>query len=240
MFQYIFQGEANKIQISITKLKCETYQFEFITILSKFRTDVAKYTLHIRQRSGPLWRESSRDVGCDAAKPMRRRFNSPTLRGVTMPFKNELKSVIDEQFHSKSFVDIAKAPLGVLGGVSRDQGLDVMDALNVKTIAELATCRHVLWAQAINTLAKQERTTAANPVLADIIDPKWEKSGLRDLAKASPAVLMGLSERGAKLLQEAIGVRTVEELATNRYVLTAQVIANLAKFEKIETLKQAA
>jgi hypothetical protein len=157
-----------------------------------------------------------------------------------MPFKNELKSVIDQEFHSKSFVEIAKAPLGVLGGVSRDQGLSVMDALNVKTIAELATCKHVLWAQAINTLAKQERTTAANPVLADIIDPKWEKSGLRDLAKASPAVLMGLSERGAKLLHEAIGVRTVEELATNRYVLTAQVIANMAKLEKIETLKQAA
>ena len=157
-----------------------------------------------------------------------------------MPFKNELKAAIDQEFHSKSFVEIAKAPLGVLGGVSRDQGLQVMDALNVKTIAELATSKHVLWAQAINTLAKHERTTAANPVLAEILDPKWEKSDVRDLAKASPAVLSGLSERGAKNLQEAIGVRTVEELATNRYVLMAQVIANLAKFEKIEAMKQAA
>ena len=34
------------------------------------------------------------------------------------------------------------------------------------------------------------------------------------------------------MLEEAAGIRTVEDLATNRYVLMAQVITHLARYER--------
>lgn len=115
-----------------------------------------------------------------------------------------------------------------------------MDALDVKSIAELATCRHVLWAQAITTLAKQERTDLPNPGLTDILYPSWQKKRLRDLVKASPSVLAGLSEKEAKLLSESLNVRTIADLATNPFILKAQVIAHLAAFTKSDSLRAAA
>ena len=68
----------------------------------------------------------------------------------------------------------------------------------------------------------------------DILDQKWEMKPLRTIVRQSPAVFTGLSEKDAAMLAEAIGVKTVEGLATNRFVMTAQVIAHLAKYEAVD------
>jgi hypothetical protein len=73
-----------------------------------------------------------------------------------------------------------------------------------------------------------------------VLDAKWEKKGLRAISQASPSVLAGLSENDAKILAETMQVRTVEDLATNRFVLVAQVIAHLARYETDASLRQAA
>jgi hypothetical protein len=151
-----------------------------------------------------------------------------------------LKTLIDDAQANIAFADIARASPGAIAGLSHMQAKQVMDALDVKSIADLATCRHVLWAQAITHLAKQERTDLPNPGLTDILDPSWQKKRLRDLAKASPSVLSGLSEKEAKLLAEALNVQTIAELATNVFILKAQVIAHLATFAKIEGIRAAA
>jgi hypothetical protein len=48
------------------------------------------------------------------------------------------------------------------------------------------------------------------------------------LANASVAAL-GLPERDADALEQALGVKTVRDLAENKYVRRAQAILNLAK-----------
>jgi hypothetical protein len=148
-----------------------------------------------------------------------------------MPFSNHLKFLVDDAWHGKRFGDLVKAPIGAMGGLSNEQGRQVAAALQVQTIGELATCRYVLWAQSITHLAKFERVDAFNPSLSAILDQRWEMKPLRTIVKQSPAVFTGLSDKDAELLATAISVRTVEGLATNRYVMTAQVIAHLAKYE---------
>jgi len=164
-----------------------------------------------------------------------------------MPFTNTLASLVDESYRSKSFHEIAASPPGALGGLTHTDAAKVMDALDVSTIGELATSKYVLWAQSITHLAQYEKIVASagpafNPSLAAILDGKWEKMPLRDLIKAPPSIFTGLSEREATLLAEGLQVKTVEDLATNRFVLVAQVIAHLAKYEKAsdEPVRQAA
>ena len=48
----------------------------------------------------------------------------------------------------------------------------------------------------------------------------------------SPAVLQGVSENDAKLLREAFGIKTVSDMATNKFFLWAQAIHTLAQYEK--------
>ncbi|MCU0886056.1 MAG: hypothetical protein MUC44_14150 [Beijerinckiaceae bacterium] len=151
-----------------------------------------------------------------------------------------MTNLVDHAQAHAAFGDIARASPGAIAGLSHTQAKQVMDALDVKSIADLATCRHVLWAQAITTLAKQERTDLPNPGLTDILDPSWQKKKLRDLAKASPSVLAGLSEKEAKLLSEALNVRSIADLATNTFILKAQVIAHLATFAKTDSQRAAA
>lgn len=157
-----------------------------------------------------------------------------------MPFANNLHALVDEAFRGKSFTEIAKAPVGVLGGINHTDGQKLMDALDVKTIAELAANRYVLWAQAIHNLAPYDRADVMTVRLATLIDPKIETKRLRELVRMSPAAFVGLSDKKAKMLEEAAQIRTIEDLATNRFVLVSQVIAHLARQEKLEGFKQAA
>lgn len=157
-----------------------------------------------------------------------------------MPFTTNVKTLIDAQFHTQSFADIVKAPLGALGGIGQADGQKLMEALDVKTIGELATSRYVLWAQSIEKLARFDRGDVFTVKLSTLIDPKFESKRLREIAKMSPAVLVGISDKKAKMMEEAAQIRTVEELATNRFVLASQVIAHLAMYEKVETIRKAA
>jgi hypothetical protein len=158
-----------------------------------------------------------------------------------MPFSNELKFLVDQAYHGKRFGDLVSAPVGALGGLTHEQGRQIMAALDVKTIGEFAASKYVLWAQAITHLAKFERIDAFNPSLQAILDETWATKRLRSIVKAPPYVFAGLSEKDAQTLAEAMNVRTVEDLATNRFVMTAQVIAHLAKYETTNSsLRQAA
>jgi hypothetical protein len=157
-----------------------------------------------------------------------------------MPFNNELKFLIEDAYRGKSFGELTSAPINAMAGINHEQARQLMAGLDVKTIGELANSRYVLWAQSITHLARFERIDAFNPSLSAILDEKWAMKRLRTIAKESPAVFTGLSAKAAGVLAETINVKTVEDLATNRFVMMAQVIAHLAKYEKIGELKKAA
>ena len=65
--------------------------------------------------------------------------------------------------------------------------------------------------------------------VAKILDKDYEDKDFAELADAPVSALEGLSEGDAEHLKEALGIRTIRDLATNKFVLRAQAINVLAK-----------
>ncbi|CAM2756380.1 hypothetical protein [Skermania piniformis] len=61
------------------------------------------------------------------------------------------------------------------------------------------------------------------------LDKAYEDKPVEELAKAPVAALQGISDAKAELLLQALGVRTIADLGTNKYFLWAQAIAKLAE-----------
>jgi hypothetical protein len=60
--------------------------------------------------------------------------------------------------------------------------------------------------------------------LTKFLDKAYEGKELADLAAAPVDALQGLSKADAEALEKALGIKTVHDLATNKYVLWAQAI----------------
>jgi hypothetical protein len=73
---------------------------------------------------------------------------------------------------------------------------------------------------------------AQNDCLKPILDKSVEDKPLKNILQMSPAVLAGVSEADAKALDQAFGIRTVEDLATSKFFHWAQTIQTLARFEQ--------
>ena len=72
-----------------------------------------------------------------------------------------------------------------------------------------------------------------NESLSEVLDKDWEDKPLQEIIQQSPEILQGISPAKAAQLAEALGVKTVQGLATNKYVLWAQALNVLAKAEKL-------
>ena len=71
--------------------------------------------------------------------------------------------------------------------------------------------------------------------MADIgrfLDKAWEGKEFSDLAEAPIDALQGLSKGDAEALQKAFNIKTIRDLATNKYVLVAQAIMALSGAQK--------
>lgn len=68
-------------------------------------------------------------------------------------------------------------------------------------------------------------------VLAKMLDKSYEDKSPADLVNAPIEALAGVSAADAEALKRAFNVKTIGELARNKYVLAAQTIANLAALE---------
>ncbi|MCB1324044.1 MAG: hypothetical protein H7A21_01075 [Spirochaetales bacterium] len=64
------------------------------------------------------------------------------------------------------------------------------------------------------------------------VDKAFEEKSLGELRRSPVDALQGLSARHARLLEEAFGIKTVEDLARLRYVEIARAIVVLAEYEK--------
>jgi hypothetical protein len=67
-----------------------------------------------------------------------------------------INKAVMKEYESKSFKDLANAPVNAIAGISDGDAEHLKAAFNVKTIKDLATLKYVLWAQAIVTLADTE------------------------------------------------------------------------------------
>ncbi len=65
--------------------------------------------------------------------------------------------------------------------------------------------------------------------IAKFLDKAYEQKEFAELVNAPVDALAGVSEADAKALAAALGIKTVGDLATNKYVLWAQAITALSK-----------
>ncbi len=64
------------------------------------------------------------------------------------------------------------------------------------------------------------------------VDKSFESKTLKEIADAPVDALEGVSAGDAELLAKAFGIKTIRDLGTNKYFLTAQAIATLAAKEE--------
>lgn len=63
--------------------------------------------------------------------------------------------------------------------------------------------------------------------LNNVLDKAWADKSLPEIMAAPVAALKGISDRTAELLNEALGIKTIADLASLPYARSAQALAEL-------------
>lgn len=63
--------------------------------------------------------------------------------------------------------------------------------------------------------------------LSKALDKAWEDKSLEEILAAPPSALAGLTEKHDALLQEALGIKTIADLGSNKYVTLAHALSTL-------------
>jgi hypothetical protein len=64
------------------------------------------------------------------------------------------------------------------------------------------------------------------------LDKSFESKTLKELVSAPVSALAGVSDKDATLLEEAFKIRTISDLARNKFFQTSQAICTLAEYEE--------
>ena len=134
---------------------------------------------------------------------------------------DEIKGMVDRAWEQKSLDEIIKASVEALQGITNKGKEALQSALKVKSIEDLANNEYVKKAQAI-----------VNGTIQDVkktVDKAWENKSLQEIANSSLVTLQGVTQKGADLLKEAMNIKTIKDLAQNKYVVNAQNMVNEAK-----------
>ena len=60
------------------------------------------------------------------------------------------------------------------------------------------------------------------------LDKAWENKSLEEILAAPPSALAGVTEKDDALLHEALGIKTVADLGSNKYFALAGVLVALS------------
>jgi hypothetical protein len=60
------------------------------------------------------------------------------------------------------------------------------------------------------------------------LDKAWENKSLEEILAAPPSALAGVTEKDDALLKEALGIKTVRDLGSNKHFALAGVLVALA------------
>ncbi len=130
----------------------------------------------------------------------------------------------DKAYEDKSILELAKAPVAAISGVSESDAEDLEKAFGIKTVEDLATNKYVRLAQGINCFSACS---------GEILDREFESKEYENLAEKPVSAISGVSEGDAALLKKAFGIDTIRELAENKYVAIAQATVSLSSLVQI-------
>jgi hypothetical protein len=63
--------------------------------------------------------------------------------------------------------------------------------------------------------------------LSKALDKAFEDKSLKEILDASPAALAGVTDATAEKLQEALGIKTIRELGSNKFFAVAGILVAL-------------
>ncbi|MHC6220217.1 hypothetical protein [Arthrobacter sp. MMS24-S77] len=63
--------------------------------------------------------------------------------------------------------------------------------------------------------------------LSKALDKAFEDKSLKEILDASPAALAGVTDATAEKLQEALGIKTIRDLGSNKFFAVAGVLVAL-------------
>ena len=63
----------------------------------------------------------------------------------------------------------------------------------------------------------------------NVLDKAYETKSFKELAESSVCALQGVSEGDGQKLKEAFGIKTIKDLANNKYFNWAQAIVTFSK-----------
>lgn len=69
-------------------------------------------------------------------------------------------------------------------------------------------------------------------MLTEMLDKDFENKPIKEVVKASPAALQGISDAGAEALKKYLGISTIEDMATNKFFMWAQAMTTIASRAK--------
>lgn len=130
----------------------------------------------------------------------------------------------DKKYEKLSFEELCKASVSAISGVSESDAADLKKAFGIDTVEELATNKHIVLAQGINSFSKHS---------GKILDKEFESAEFKELRKKPVSAISGISEGDAALLKKAFGIGTIQELAENKYVMIAQLVTAVASLAKL-------
>jgi predicted RecB family nuclease len=125
----------------------------------------------------------------------------------------------DKAYEAKSILELAKAPVTAISGVSESDAEALKKAFGIETVEDLAKNRYVKLAQGINFFSACS---------GEILDKKFESEEYKNLAEKPVSAISGVSEADAALLKKVFGIDTIRELAENKYVAIAQATVSLS------------
>lgn len=85
-----------------------------------------------------------------------------------------IDTIVNEQFHGKTFRELADAPLSALRGIGEQQAAALADTLGVKTIGDLASLDVVRYAVAIKALSGCEALSSKEQAEETLLDEAVE------------------------------------------------------------------
>ena len=147
-----------------------------------------------------------------------------------------INNAVDKAFEKMALTAILKQPIDALQGLSERQANLVKEAFMITTVEQFCKIRFAKWAWSIDLLEKYEQegkdTNGGALNIDKAVDKAWEGKSLTEILDAPMQVLQGLSDRQAELMYEAFKIKTVRQLGSLRFILTAMAIYFLALCEQ--------
>ena len=132
-------------------------------------------------------------------------------------------------YHGVTPAELAEAPVSALRGLSREKGRELEAAFKFESIRDMATWRPVERAASLVVLAD------AGGEARGIAASGGRKSRMEAVNAAADGPLHrldGVTRRQANVLRDTLNIRTVRELADNRFFRVARAIVALADTEE--------